>query len=778
MSEKLEPTRGNTHSSHWGAFRTRVEGGRLTAVTAFERDPDPSPILQSIPDAIYAPSRVAQPAVRAGWLEEGPGGRRERRGAEPFVPVSWERALDLVAAELRRVSGAHGNAAIFGGSYGWSSAGVYHHAQGQLQRFLSTIGGYTGKVNTYSIAAGEVIVPHVLGSGEHLRVVTGWESIIAHTRLMVLFGGLPLRNTEVKPGGSGHHPVPELVRRAVQAGVQFVVVDPVRGEAADGPPGEWIAPRPNTDTALMLGLAHTLASEGLHDRAFLERYCTGYERFEAYLLGRTDGQPKDARWASAITEVDAEAIRALARRMAATRTMIAANWALQRGDHGEQPFWMLVTLAAMLGQIGLPGGGFGFGYGSAGGIGEPLRRFAAPRLTALPNPTQSWIPVARITDMLLHPQEPYAYNGQERRYPDIRLVYWCGGNPFHHHQDLNRLRRAWSRPETIVVHEPWWTATARHADIVLPATTTLERNDVGASSRDTFIMAMKQAIAPFAQARNDADIFAALAGRLGTLGAFREGRDEMGWLRHLYDTARAGSIRQGVELPTFDAFWEQGFVELPPDEAPLVMLADFRADPQGHALKTPSGRIELYSETIAGFGYADCPGHPAWQEPAEWLGSPAARRFPLHLLSNQPATRLHSQMDPGRLSQASKVNGREPIRLHPRDAAARGIRAGDVVRVFNERGEVLAGAVLTDAIRPGVVQLSTGAWYNALDPAHPASLETHGNPNVLTLDKGTSRLAQGPSAQSALVEIEPYRGEAPPVSVFEPPALLAADDGS
>jgi len=152
---------------------------------------------------------------------------------------------------------------------------------------------------------------------------------------------------------------------------------------------------------------------------------------------------------------------------------------LQRAHRGEQPYWMAITLAAMLGGIGLPGGGFGFGHGSLNGVGVPRIDIPGPEVSTPPNPAKRAIPVARIADMLLDPGASYAFNGRSDVYPDIRLVYWAGGNPFHHHQDLNRLRRAWQKPETIIVNESWWTPTARHADIVLPATTTLERNDVG-----------------------------------------------------------------------------------------------------------------------------------------------------------------------------------------------------------------------------------------------------------------------------------------------------------
>ncbi|MGB6091327.1 MAG: molybdopterin dinucleotide binding domain-containing protein, partial [Candidatus Binataceae bacterium] len=162
-------------------------------------------------------------------------------------------------------------------------------------------------------------------------------------------------------------------------------------------------------------------------------------------------------------------------------------------------------------------------------------------------------------------------------------------------------------------------------------------------------------------------------------------------------------------------------------------------------------------------------------EPAEWLGSADARRYPLHLLTTQPQTRLHGQMDMGRLSQESKVAEREPMRINRSDANARGIRDGDIVLVFNDRGAILAGAVLTDDIRPGVIQISTGAWFDPLEPSAIGSLDKHGNPNVLTLDKGTSSLAQGPSAQTTLVQVEKFTGEPPRVTAFDPPIIVAAD---
>jgi biotin/methionine sulfoxide reductase len=634
-------------------------------------------------------------------------------------------------------------------------------------------GGYTRSVNSYSYATAEVILPRIIGTlRDVLDQATDWSSIAEDGELVVMFGGIPLKNSQVNSGGVGAHRTREWLERCRDAGVRFVYLGPLREDAADFLDAQWLPLRPNTDAAVMLGLAHTLVAENLHDRDFLARYCTGFDHFLPYLMGESDGQPKDAAWAAEISGLDAEAIRDLARRMARHRTMVSVSWSLQRQDRGEQPYWMAVTLAAMLGQIGLPGGGFGCGYGAVHGIGMPCTQFRFASVSQGQRPIDSFIPVARITELLERPGGTLDYDGRTIALPDIRMVYWAGGNPFHHHQDLNRMLRAWRKPETVVVHEPHWNALARHADIVLPATTPLERNDIAATTLDPFITAMHQAIAPIGEARNDHDIFKDLARRLGFEDAFTEGRSEMEWLRHLYDRSRQDAARQGLELPSFEAFWEQGTIELPAPDRPRVLLEEFRADPDAHPLVTPSGKIEIFSEAIESFGYDDCPGHPIWLEPAEWLGSPEVERYPLHLISNQPRTRLHSQLDHGITSLKGKVAGREPALMHPKDAAVRGIEDGAVVRLFNDRGQCLAGALISEAVQPGVVVLPTGAWYDSLEPGVPGTLEVHGNPNVLTMDKGTSRLGQGPSAHSCLVEVERFEGAPPPVRVHEPPAII------
>ena len=768
MNDRDAHTETFLTSSHWGPGMAEVSDGRLIGVRPHPDDADPSRINENISEGLHGGARVRRPAVRQGYLQRGPLGGSGERGAEPFIEVSWDKALSLVVAELSRIRTAYGNEAIFAGSYGWASAGRFHHAQSQLKRFLNAAGGFVRSEGNYSYNAALVLMPHIVGSFRaHVKQATRWSVVAREGRLVVMFGGIPTRNAQVSGGGVGRHRLRQNLVDCAKAGVKFVNFSPLRTDAGESLNAEWLPPRPGSDTAVMMGLAHTLLTEGLHDTAFLSRYTVGFEVVAAYLRGEMDGVVKDADWAEIQSGISAERLRTLARHMAAGRTLICTAVGLQRADHGEQPLWMTVVLAAMLGQIGLPGGGFGIGYGGDASIGTMDRPFHWPAFPQGTNPVETFVPVAMVSDMLLTPGGTYDYNGQRRIFPDIRMVWWAGGNPFHHHQDLNRLRQAFQRPETIIVNEINWTATACHADIVLPVTAPQERTDFGAGTQDNALIPMPKAVEPPSEARSEFEIFTELERRLslGTRFSRRLSADE--WQEEMWAEIQERASARGFNLPEWPEFLRGDIVHLDDPAPDTVYLSEFRADPEAHPLATPSGRIELASEVIAGFGYDDCPGHPTWLPPREW-GTDAAKDHPLHLLSGQPETRLHSQYDNGAFSQSRKIQGREPVLINPDDAAGRGIVDGDVVMVLNTRGRCLAGAVVTDDIRQGTVFLWTGAWYDP-DFSDPHHLDRHGNPNVLTHDLRTSRLSQGPAAQSAFVDVKKYEGIPPPVEAFDPP---------
>ncbi|WP_456410804.1 trimethylamine-N-oxide reductase TorA [Oceanithermus sp.] len=760
-------------ASHWGAFIAQVEDGKLVAVKPFGGDRAPVPMLQALPGRVYARSRIQYPMVREGFLKKGAASDRTGRGSERFVRVSWDDALDLVAGELERVKAKYGNASIFAGSVDWHSVGKLHNAPTLLRRMLGLFGGYTDNTGDFSVQAAMTILPHVTGNIEVYDQQTAWPTIIENTDLIVLFGADLMKNNQIGWTPPDHYAYTALAA-VKERGIEVISIDPRMTDTARYLSAKWVALRPNTDVAMMLAIAHTLYTERLYDEAFLKRYTVGFDKFLDYLLGKSDGQPKTPEWAAKITEVSPGTIRDLARRMARGRTMLMGGWAIQRQDHGEQAPWMLVTLAAMLGQIGLPGGGFGFSYHYASGGSPAAEAPVLNGISAGDNPVKTAIPFAHgVSDLLLNPGKTVDYNGEKVTYPDIKLVYWAGGNPFSHQMDKNRLIRAWQRPEVTIVHDIFWTGTAKFADIVLPVTTTLERNDIDNMSEYTnqYILAMHKAVDPLFEARSDFEIFAELSDRLGFGDKFTEGKDEMGWIRAFYEQARKQAKAMKLSMPDFDTFWEIGYVAFPiPESAKrYVRYADFRRDPDLNPLGTPSGKIEIYSRTIEKFGYDDCPPHPTWLEPAEWLGGAKAKRYPLHLVSPHPKYRLHSQLDNTWIRDWYEVHEREPMWIHPDDARARGIKHGDVVRIFNDRGELLAGAYVTDRIRRGVIAVHEGAWYDPDEPGRPGALCKHGNVNTVTMDKGTSKLAQGNVANTVLVEVERYVGPVPKVTAFDPP---------
>lgn len=771
---------------HWGVFHASVKDGRAVAIRPWEGDPWPSPQLPGVLDSIYSPSRIKYPMVRRAWLEHGPGADPAGRGTGDFVRVSWDQAIDLVAKELVRVREAHGPEAIFGGSYGWKSPGKMHNCQTLLRRLLKLNGGFTNSAGDYSTGAAQVVLPYVTGSIEVYEQCTSWPNVVDNTELMVFWGANPLRNSEICWQIADHGSyvgVADLKKKGTKA----ICIDPVHTETAQYLGAEWIAPRPQTDTALMLGIAHTLYAEKLHDQAFLDKYTVGFDKFLPYLLGQADGTPKTAEWASAICDVPADTIKDLARRFAKHRTMLALGYSTQRQHHGEQSTWMLVTLACMLGQIGLPGGGYGLSYHYASG-GAPTHN--SPTLTAITDePGQvtgggaAWlagggsvsIPVSRLSETLLNPGKVIDFNGAKLKLPTIKLAYWVGGNPFSHQQDRNQMVKAWQQLETFIVHDFQWTASARHADIVLPATTSYERNDIDqvGDYALSHIVAMRKVIDPVFEARSDYDIFSAVADKLGKGYQYTEGKTEMDWIRSFYEAAKIEARAKGMEMPVFDVFWKSNkplAFPLEEDQRQFVRHADYRKDPLLNALGTQSGKFEIFSANIEKLAYDDCPPHPTWMEPVERMGGAESETYPLGVAANHPIKRLHSQLDGTILRKDYEVAGREPCWINPKDAAERGLKDGDIARAFNARGQILVGIRITEEVRPGVVRINEGGWYDPVDPRTPGSLCRHGDVNILTTGIATSKLSQGNCGQTAMCQIEKYKGAAPDVTVFTAPA--------
>lgn len=764
------------NATHWGIVRPVVKGGRIVGVKPFEYDYASSFVLQGVAELPYSDARIRYPMVRESYLKDGIASR-QKRGEDRFVRVSWETALDLAAKEILRVYDTYGPSGVYGSSYGWESSGKVNKATTTIKRLLRLMGGYPERRNSYSQAAHSSIFPYVVGEANPR--LTSYEVILKHSERIVYWGCNPIVTSDVD-GNTSIHNHDGYIRAIKKKGIKTYCINPLYDDTGAYLESEWIAPNPGTDCAMMAAMIQELDATGKADTGFLAKYCSGWPELRKYITGRSDGVEKTPEWAEKITGVPAGRIRALAHDLQAHRTMIMFGYGMQRAQYGEQTSWMVVALCAVLGQIGLPGGGFGSRYQSASG-GVPIS--SGPRLGSIPGtpkparPVLPWkcsklLPVAAITEVLENPGATVDFDGQKCTFPDVHLICWAGGNPFCHHPDTFRLERAWKKPDTVIVLDYVWSATARHADIVLPACTTLEHNDISqiGSTANDGIVAMKQAVRPQYESRSDYWICSELARRMGIGDKYTEGRTEMQWIEKLYNDARKKAQAAGGDMPEFAQFWEKGyhFYDVPQKSRDYVMFADFRQDPKANALGTESGLIQLYSPKIAGYNYDDCKGHPMYFEPDEGSAR-ATAEYPYAFVSGKSRYRLHSQLDNVNTSRRGSIEDREAVWMNPADAARQNLKGGDIVLVKSRRGACLCGLLVTDRIKPGVVSIMHGGWF---DPQQtPAGrIDVHGNANSVVLDVPTSKISRGNVASTANVSVTLWREEVPPVKAFVQPA--------
>ncbi|EKO3959681.1 trimethylamine-N-oxide reductase TorA [Vibrio fluvialis] len=776
--------------SHWGAFRAQIYGGKVQAIKPLETDKHPTEMLNGIKGIIYSPSRVRYPMVRLDWLKKHKYSA-ETRGNNRFIRVTWDEAIDLFYRELERVQKQYGPWALHAGQTGWNQTGAFHNCTAMMQRAVGMHGNYITKVGDYSTGAGQTIMPYVLGSTEVYAQGTSWTEILEHSDNIILWANDPVKNLQVGWNCETHQSfgyLDQLKEKIAKGEVNVVSVDPVKNKTQRFLQNDHLYINPQTDVAFMLAVAHVLYTEDLYDKKFISTYCLGFDDFIQYVLGNTkDKIERTPEWAAKICGVTPESIRDFARMLVKGRTQLLFGWCIQRQEHGEQPYWMGAVLAAMIGQIGLPGGGISYGHHYSG-IGVPSTGFAGPGgfprnldQGAKPkwdnndfNGYSRTIPVARWIDAILEPGKKINHNGNTVTLPGFKMMVISGNNPWHHHQDRNKMKRAFQKLETVVTIDFNWTATCRFSDIVLPACTQWERNDIDSygSYSGKGLIAMHRLVDPMFQSRTDFEIMTELTRRFGRHEEFTRGMDEMEWVRSLYNDCKKANEGK-FEMPEFDEFWEQSVLEFG-EGKPWVRHADFRKDPEINALGTPSGFIEITSRKIGRYGYEHCQEHPMWFEKTERShGGPGSDKYPFWLQSCHPDKRLHSQMCESEAFRATyAVQGREPVYINPMDAKAKGIKAGDLVRVFNGRGQLLAGAVLSDSYPRGVIRIEEGAWFGPLSEKEGA-ICTYGDPNTLTLDLGTSELAQATSANTCIVDFEKFTGKVPPVTSFSGPIEVA-----
>jgi Tat-targeted selenate reductase subunit YnfE len=685
-----------------------------------------------------------------------------KRGDGEFERISWQEALDEIASKLKSTVEKYGNEAVYlnyasgivGGNITRSSPPA-----SMLARLMNCYGGYLGYYGTYSTAQISSAMPYTYGSN-----LGNSTSDIANSKLVVMFGNNPAE-TRMSGAGITYH----LQQARERSNAKMIVIDPRYTDTAAGREDEWIPIRPGTDAALVAGLAHVLISEDLVDQPFLDKYCVGYDEktmpegapanghYKAYILGQgEDGIAKTPEWAANITGIPADKIIKLAREIGTAKpAYISQGWGPQRQANGELTCRAIAMLPILTGNVGINGGN--------SGARESTYTMTIERMPVLKNPIKTQISVFTWTDAIARATEMTdkadGVRGKARLEVPIKFMWNYAGNTItNQHSDINRtheILRDESLCEFIVVIDNFMVDSAKYADILLPDLMTTEQEDLipndSAGNMGYLIFGQPATSAKF-ERRPIYWILSEVAKRLGqdVYDKFTEGRTQEQWLQYLYDKMQ----QKDSALPSYDALKAQGVYKRKDPNGHYVAYKAFRQDPQANPLSTPSGKIEIYSQRLADIAatwqlekddvidplpiYA--PGFESWDAPLN-------QTYPLQLVGFHYKSRTHSSY--GNIAVLESAC-RQELWINPIDAQKRGIKNGDMIRVFNSRGEVRLPAKVTPRIMPGVTGMGQGAWHKA--DMNGDKIDHNGCINVLTTLR-PSPLAKGNPQHSNLVEV-------------------------
>lgn len=683
-------------------LKVYLSGGKIQRIGS---DARPAPSLKacrrglSQKEIVYAPDRLTRPLKRIG-----------ERGQGKFAAIAWDEALDTVARELHRVKVQYGNQSIFLMNH-FGNESPLHGTLRTALRFLNLLGGCTSIKGNTSLEAAHFASLATFGTA-----FTGnTKDNLQHSQLIVMWGWNPI---ETRFGPDTVY----YLSQAKKAGTRIICVDPRLTPSAQRFADQWIPIKPGTDAAMLIAMAHVMLAENLHDRPFLDTYTHGFEKFRAYVMGESDGVAKTPAWAEAITGVAAETIFQLAREYAHNKpAALWASWAPGRSAFGEQYHRAAMALACMTGNIGIQGGHV------AGGTGQlPLGRLE--KTLPIPAAPLETIHVTKVFDALIQ--------GRAGGYPaDIKLVYVIGSNFLNQFLNTNKGVSALKQPEFIVAHELFITPTARFADLVLPVTHFFESEDIGLPwLGGAYYIHMDKVCDPLPDVKTDMEIFTALAQRLDIAGY--NPKSEAEWVQDFVEATSA--------LPEYGAFKKKGVhhIEL---SKPYVAFQAQIQDPRSNPFPTPSGKIEICSQMIAEVNHPQIPPIPQyfepWEGPREAVGGP----HPLQLVSPHAKTRINSIGDN---IPSLKAFADDRLWINPIDAQTRGIQNNVKIRMFNDRGQLLTIAKVTDQMMPGVVSLDAGAWFQPDE----SGLDRGGCVNVLTKDEMSP--AGAFACNSCLVQVE------------------------
>lgn len=736
--EKVIPTLCASHCGGSCLLKCHVKDGVITRI---ETDDGLEPQIRACLKGrasrayVYSPERILHPMKRIG-----------ERGEGKWERISWDEALDKIASEIKRVRDTYGPQAVMM-LPGQGDVNVLHRSPALMTRLANMIGlmgiGFSEAPewefkyawNITSYGQGLAASNYTYGT---IHTANNRTDLLS-SRMIICWGWDPA----VTVTGTN---TCWYLARAREAGAKIIAVDPKHTNTAAAFADRWIPIRPGTDCAMLIAMAYVMIEEDLYDKHFLEKYTTGFEKYRDYVLGKEDGIPKTPSWAAEITGVPAGDIVQLAREYATIKpSALMAGIAPGRTAFGEQYHRVAITLACMTGNVGIHGGdAAGRAWESVfPGIIYPVHPIEATNVKGLLGPMSKKAAesiAARPKMAAPTPQKPPLHANQ---LPSVmgmgilKLLFANAAPTFTQFVHANRLHKAIDTLEFIAIMEQFMTPMCKMADILLPATTFFERNDIAYGVGAPFIGKINKVIEPVGEARNFIDVADDLARRMGGGDDYKtRTEDEM-----LRDFAAR------LQIPDYEEFTRTGIYRYPQSEPEVVFKAQVE-DPENKPFPTPSGKIEIYSETIASWKLPSFPPIPKYIETWESPKDPLAQKYPLQLITTHFRRRQLSKQDSNPWLRETE---RQAVTISSQDARARNIADGDMVRVFNDRGEVITPARVTERMMPGVAEIPHGAWYNPDN----GGVNLKENANNLTAVPNSP--AGGMAYNTALVEIEKYK---------------------
>ncbi len=721
--------------------RLSSDDGRYQKDGEYGKDTEDEPQVRaclrgrSYRSRLYSAERLLHPMIRVG-----------ARGEGKFKRASWDTALDYIAERIVNIKNTYGPTAILDQSYAGASWGVLHRSdqiEGLLGRFLGIFGCRTTSWSVPSYQGTTFSSETTFGTIEDGNE----DDTFAHSKLMIMWGWNPAYTFH---GGNTFY----YMRLAKQRGCKFVLVDPQYTDSAASYDAWWIPIRPNTDAAMLAAMAHYIFVNKLQDQSFINRFCLGMdagtmpafatdqENFRDYILGRYDGQPKSPEWAQEICGVKADDIKKLARMYATTKpAALKASWAPGRCAYGEQYSRMAAALQAMTGNIGVLGG-------SAEGVGKAWKAQAAAgpvdqyaNIHAAAIKSDRWAdcvlnyPNVRREDVGLWPKS----GAMDGVIPNIRAIWWQASDWFNQLPNINKQIEAIQKLDLVVCQDSTITPSGIWADVLLPVATHFERHDVALPwYKGHYYIHRPKVIEPLGESKTDWQIFTELAFRLGfgkTMNPLasrdyfhNDDATDEAYLRDWWEKRVMGY--QGVTMP-WDEFKKRGIYKFRLDKPHVAFREQIE---EGKPFKTTSGKIEIFSIKLSNikdfrqtqFGYP-IPAIPKWIEPWEGRRDPKVRQYPFQMITPHPRWRTHSIFNNiGWLRETYE----QEVTINADDAEKLGIKTGDNVYIWNERGATVTPAYVTQRLMPGVVVLYEGAWMDR----DTKGIDRSGNPDFLTLD--------------------------------------------